>query len=351
MIDLRRNSAADKMVRDLKFQISNNILPAGSFFLSTSALAEKYSLSPTTVHKALVEMEKDGWIVRKRGKGTFVAGRKIRTGDVGLFIPNIVNPEFPEFAQEFMKSCEEKGWRVIIGEGGATEDRERTFYYKLKEKGVKKLVRFPDILPAEKKMKQIIKDLGFHMIMVNDFWFEDREFSSVKVDEILGMEKVMKHLIGLGHRTIAYLDVKNEIRNDYMNTYLSVVKQNSLQKNVILLTPLITTEPLDMEQGAKAIIDSGVTAVITPYDMLSIDLIRKIKRNSLAVPDNISVVGFGDIEMASYEEFLLTTVGFSRKELAKETIRLLLSESEFIKRVIIEPQLIVRRTTGPCKTA
>ena len=94
------------------------------------------------------------------------------------------------------------------------------------------------------------------------------------------------------------------------------------------------------------------TAVFCFNDIAAIGAIRALKDVGLSVPGDVSVVGFDDIQSAAYSTPSLTTVRQPLTEMGKRGAQVLLErianrEKEFPAEIVMEPELVVRESTGP----
>jgi LacI family transcriptional regulator len=97
------------------------------------------------------------------------------------------------------------------------------------------------------------------------------------------------------------------------------------------------------------------TAVFCFNDISAIGAIRALKDVGLSVPGDVSVVGFDDIQSAAYSTPSLTTVRQPLTEMGKRGAQVLLErianrEKEFAAEIVVEPELVVRESTGPAPT-
>lgn len=95
------------------------------------------------------------------------------------------------------------------------------------------------------------------------------------------------------------------------------------------------------------------TVVICANDIVAIGALNAAYTLGLAVPGDVSLVGFDDLPMAAWDLFGLTTVRQPMEEMARAAVRLLIEriegrvESDAIRRMVFEPRLVIRRTLGP----
>jgi LacI family transcriptional regulator len=97
---------------------------------------------------------------------------------------------------------------------------------------------------------------------------------------------------------------------------------------------------------------SRPTAVFCANDLMALGVLQEMTRNHIRVPDDISIIGYDDIDFAAAAAVPLTSVRQPRQELGRTAARLLLEEAaddetHRHRQVIFEPELVVRGSTMP----
>ena len=150
---------------------------------------------------------------------------------------------------------------------------------------------------------------------------------SVDVDNLTSAEAAVNHLIGLGHRCIACI-------TNAPLPYSSAIQRldgykSALQKAGIEFKPeLVREADFDIKSGhqqMKSLLqsDQEFTAVFVASDNVALGAYSALSEAGLSIPDDISIVGFDDIPMASFVTPTLTTVAVSGQEIAIESYNLL----------------------------
>jgi LacI family transcriptional regulator/LacI family repressor for deo operon, udp, cdd, tsx, nupC, and nupG len=151
----------------------------------------------------------------------------------------------------------------------------------------------------------------------------------VCVDDCKGAQLAVEHLLQLGHRSIGYLGVSSRPRS---NQQRLLGYQNALEAYGVLyrdtwvaVCPLgMTTASDEMSLEEDVIIgqtllplllNAGVTAIFCYNDMIAIGVLMACREQGIAVPQQLSVIGFDDINMASYVTPPLTTIHQPKVEL------------------------------------
>jgi DNA-binding LacI/PurR family transcriptional regulator len=185
-----------------------------------------------------------------------------------------------------------------------------------------------------------------------------RGVTNIVLDHVRAAEIALKHLFQLGHREIAFIKGQ-EFSSDTEVRWANIEKAArhlGLAISPSLISQLEGDSPspeLGYEATRKLLAaHRRFTALFAFNDISAMGAIRALREAKLRVPDDVSVVGFDDIQSAAYQNPALTTVRQPLREMgriAAETLlrRIRRSESDtHAGETIVEPKLMVRETTG-----
>ena len=175
------------------------------------------------------------------------------------------------------------------------------------------------------------------------------EEESVFVDQVLGARLATRHLLDLGHQTVAHVSgpedwFESDSRIRGWRAELSAANSVALE---------IVRGDWTAESGyaaGKVIARRGDAAVFVANDQMALGLIKALRDMGRTVPGDISVVGFDDIPEAAFIEPALTTVRQDFDEVGRRCIAQILSlidSGERRVRELIRPTLVVRASTAP----
>lgn len=174
----------------------------------------------------------------------------------------------------------------------------------------------------------------------------------VRVADDVGVGQAVAHLIELGHRDIAYLDGgRGMIAADRRRGYLRAMRQAGLADQVRVIAG-----EKDEAAGlrvARELLDDGAalpTAVVAFNDRCAVGMLDVFSRGGVAVPGQVSVVGYDDDQLARLAHVALSTVGQDTRRLTEHAVaavveRLDGGRSEH-REVVLSPYLVVRGTTA-----
>ena len=194
--------------------------------------------------------------------------------------------------------------------------------------------------------------------------------TNIVLDHHKAVEMAVTHLYQMGHRRIAFMRGPRAIPDsDYRwESIQQVATEIGLRIDPSLVIRIENggwstrtgQHPMAPEIGFKpmqGLLEKTLdfTAVFCFNDIAAIGAIRALKDAGLRVPEDVSVVGFDDIQSAAYSTPSLTTVRQPLSEMGQRGAQILLErianrESAYPAEVVMEPELVVRESTGPAKT-
>jgi DNA-binding LacI/PurR family transcriptional regulator len=184
--------------------------------------------------------------------------------------------------------------------------------------------------------------------------------TQVSIDNAFGIWEAINHLAGLGHKEIAFMKgpERGGDTEDRWNAVLATCKNLSVRVDPRLTVQLKRLEPTGMrhaEEGhiaAQKLLRCGkrFTALVAYNDISALGAMTALRQAGHKVPEDISVTGFDDIEVASVAYPPLTTVRQPLREMGATAAELLMSKiakNKVVENIRVRPELIVRSSTCP----
>lgn len=177
--------------------------------------------------------------------------------------------------------------------------------------------------------------------------------SYVAVDDFAGGYKVGKHLIRLGVKNMLHIMGPSNSRDalERQKGFLQACNEHDFPHNQITFFKGDFHEPAGQkcaeELVAKGEIPEGIFAA---NDMMAIGCMRVLQKNGIRIPEDVKIIGFDDIILASYVEPGLTTIRIPFNDIARVATEELVKQIEFPKRkttkVLLDADLVIRRSCG-----
>ncbi len=327
--------------------------------VSIKDIAKAAGVSHSTVSRALsdnplVAKETRGRIQKiahERGYTPNAIARGLvtqHTRTVGVIVTTITDP----FAGEVFRGIEEvagdNNYRLFLGTSNADPVREVNLVKGLRE------WRVDGVIVASSRVGSLymplLKEIGVPIVLINNQ--RGGPFvQSVGVDNAASACLATRHLIEQGHRVIGYLEGPPEHASsgDRLSGY-----QRALAQAQIPFDPTLVVSGNGRVEGGEQVtlllaLSPAPTAIFCYNDMTAIGALRALKARGLRVPDDISLVGFDDIEFASYVDPPLTTIRQPKDEMGRLAMRMLIDllQSRSVTDIVVPGELIVRESTSP----
>ncbi|MGA8048543.1 MAG: LacI family DNA-binding transcriptional regulator [Dermatophilaceae bacterium] len=180
--------------------------------------------------------------------------------------------------------------------------------------------------------------------------------TGVLADDAAGMEAVVEHLVGLGHRSIAYVDgPRGSIATARRRGFRAAMRRRGIEAAVL---PGGVDETAGLSAARAVLALDGAarpTAVACFNDHCAVGVRTGLVRAGVAVPAEVSVTGYDDSPLARLATIELTTVSQDPPALAAAVVGVLsdildgegIAESRAYTDVVVSPRLVVRATTAP----
>jgi len=277
-----------------------------------------------------------------------VAGalRARRTYTLGLLVPDITNPYFPDLVQGAERAAAEKGYGVLLCDSRMDWDWTRRYIEFMLEHRVEG-ISLAQGVTAEiaRLLEQARVPTCLCSTQAPDF-----SCSSVEIDFCAGMRQALEHLFHLGHRLIGCVGTRLEYNCPRLHSFLKVMAEFGLPAEKFQLIETELLQPQDAEGIVQQLRSSPrpPTALVGANDILSLEIISVARQAGLKVPEDLSVIGTDDILLASRSSPALSTLAFPRFEMGATAIRVLLEyPTKGPQHVVFTPNLVVRQSSGP----
>ncbi len=236
-----------------------------------------------------------------------------QTSLVGHIIPSLANPVYGEIARELERVCTQQGMLVVLCNSERAEDRERRFVHMLRSKQVDGVV----ITPHGEALPLLDPLLAAHIpVVVLEHSLPG--VHCIVIDELEGGRLATEHLIGLGHRRIGLIrryptQAMSWQRHD---GYRLALANAGLAYNPGLVVHCGSSHAEGYAAMQQLLaLDAPPTAVFVHNDILAMGAMRAAYDAGLAIPRDLSLVGYDDIASAAYLSPPLTTVRIPKVEM------------------------------------
>jgi len=353
---------------------------------SEKELMEQFDVSRITVANALIQLAKDGWIYRIPGRGSFVSGhidkrllsqaaarpefgpgswpssdseRQVSTKVIGLIMPVLVDYFALRLIHGINRVIGDSPYRLQIVQTFNSIEREKEAIADFIEKGAAGLIIFPSDAETYNEDILALKLNGYPFVLV-DRYFQGVETNVVHSDGFLGGKLAVDYLWSLGHRDIAICSdspLSTITVEDRINGYLEELKNKKAMINPALILTDFTVDydGVDTRHPLYRFVKNRMaTAYITLNGRLGLHIHAICRQIGLRVPEDVSILTFDDPSPELEQFGFFSHISQSEHEMGEKAARILLDllESPLAQepkyhKIVLEPVLVKRRSTGP----
>lgn len=321
---------------------------AGVSQSTVSRVLNNYShVKKSTREKVLVAINELGFTPDEIARS--LANKKTHT--IGLIVGDISNPFYAETAHIILREAREYDYDVIIVD---TDTDDSSF-----DRSIQTLIgkRVDGIIIASvRKTNQKVSELfqkNFPLIFYNRKVDDDGQANFVVIDNELGAKMAVNHLIQLNHQRIAYISgpCTYSTFNDRFLGYKSALEENGIDYDESLVYQDEFSYEKVFEFSLKLMRDQNrPTSFFASTDHIALAVMDAAAQNGFHIPYDISIIGFDDIDIASNPYIGLSTISQQKKKMAslvlKELISIIDKKSDELIQITLEPELLIRKTTG-----
>ena len=292
--------------------------------------------------------------VRELGYVPSAVARSLKhntTRTFGMVIPNNSNPYFAEIIRGVEDRCFAAGYNVILCNSNDDPERQAAYLRVLAEKRVDGLVFVAS--GSDAVVRATLGEIKIPLVLL------DREVTGmlncdlVEVNHTVGGELATKHLLDLGHPRVACisgppgLSPSTQRRAGWKQALEAANverKENDLARGDFTARGGYLAMQVLLKRKPRP------TAVFVCNDLMAFGAMTAAREAGIALPEQLSIVGFDDIDLAAFSAPPLTTVAQPKLQIGTLAAELLLERVEAsrgeARRVILDPQLKIRGSTA-----
>ena len=188
-----------------------------------------------------------------------------------------------------------------------------------------------------------------------DYYPPEGDYSAAMIDNFNGGKLATNHLINLGHRNIGFIggDIDHPGIKDRFLGYKKALEEHNIrfEDNYAVLTETSMSREIGY-QSVKNLLkgNSIITAIFSGNDAMAIGAVQYLKENDYKVPEDISLIGFDDVNADLLTDPPLSSMRVPKIELGAESMRLMIeilkNNIRKSKKIVIPVELIVRESTA-----
>lgn len=285
------------------------------------------------------------------GYSPSVAARSLvhgRNDTIAMVVPDLENPLFQGILKGLSLAAASDGYRVLVADTAEQVDDEEATAIEARHRCDAIVLCAPRM--PEQRLRRLVAQVA--PVVVVNRPLPDADVPIIGVDYVRGIRDLVEHLLGLGHRHLAYVSGPatsasnaerlrgvEEAEQVHPDLRIDVVPGGSRLEDGYALAEAVL--------GARA---EGATAVIAFNDLVALGLMTRLRQLGIDVPRDLSIAGFDDVPMAGFATPSLTSMSVPRGEIGAQVwarLRTLIAGGPIEHSVLYRPRLEARESTGP----
>lgn len=341
-------AAKEKLARSIKDGSITSKLPG------ERVLAEQYGVSYMTMRKTIESLVEEGYLLKKSTKGTFVNTCEVpkkKTANIAFFLAeNIKDGISSPYYSLIFKALEKRLQRTDYHLMYISDEKDLNI--KVCEEKYDGLIisYFPWLEDYVAKLSQVIP------VVLIDNPADEVPAKYIGMNNYDGIYSAVKYLNNLKHTEIAYISgtLNNKIGQDRLNGYKSAIKDFDLKNTKQFLIQGDYSHDSGYQAALQLIsYKTPPTAIVCSNDVMAFGAIKAIREYGLNVPEDISVIGFDNIELCSQIYPSLTTIAAPIKDISNKAIESLMfclqGEDLDLEDIEVPTRLVIRKSCSTRK--
>lgn len=270
---------------------------------------------------------------------------------IGVITDDIDTPFLPLMLKGIEQYAFSRGYSALVCNSGYELEKQKAYIEMLSQRHI------DGIIFAASFVYSYAQDLinpGLPIIYAYSH-SPQKTKNSVISDDFNGAQIAVRHLLSLGHERIGYINgPKNVIPSqDRIRGYAHALQNNGVQFEECLVKYGQWEESVSGYRAAQELLslNEPPTAIFAANDVMAAGVIDAVHDLGLRVPDDISVIGYDDRDIAAFLKPALTTVKLPMYEIGSTAARLIIEcveqDSSFADSAFVQCQLVVRDSCGP----
>ncbi len=326
-------------------------------------IAREAGVSPSTVSLAMNNSNKIKAsttmhiheVAKRLGYAPNFAARSLtnsQTYNIGVIMPNLSNPLFSSMLEEIVNTATGLGYGVVLGLSDQSIEKEKQYIAMLSEQLVDGILILPtfldDIFPEFIKGKN---DADIPMILCGASTEQSKNIGYVKCDNHMGGYIATEHLIQSGKRRIACLCAVKE--RTQATSRVAGYRDAHEFYGIPFSQELVSFCAPDNEsiraETVRLITEQNVDSFFCLFDYMCLPVIRAIETLGKKIPEDIAIVGYDNIDIASMLPIPLTSVETHSRQIGSMAVNQLVKKIKDsgteTRRIVLKPELIVRASS------
>jgi len=320
-----------------------------SIMTVSKALRDEPDVSPSTRERIRQLAQQMGYVPDSTARGL----RSQTSGLFGVVISSITNPVFSRMLRAIEEHAHQTGHGVLIAHTHSSPEREELCIRRLMSRRVDGMFISPVYrIEQEARIYQELLARGTPVVLLGHPAPFCTAFPGVSTDDLQASYNTTKHLLELGHKRIAFLSGRLVApwAQERLHGYRRALREANLDVDDWLVFNAGSTIEDGVKTGLQMLNEHcDATAVQAVNDLVAVGCANAFLHQGMRIPQDISVVGFGNVLLSEHFRVPLTTVRQPKYRLGEAAMEMMLKVilRDRVESRRLPAELVVRESTGP----
>ena len=353
---LERRKDSDPLYIQVANIIRNHILDGtwreGDTIPPEKVLCAEFNIARGTMRQALQLLENEGYLWREQGRGTFIRlvdrqNNESQSRHLAFVVPYIRDSSVSTILVGFQQVAEQAGFSVIFNHVNNDLQQQKEVMQRLVQQGVMGIALYPVDSETLTGIDKLVRSQ--YPVVLVDRYLKGFSTDYVMSDHFGGALRGVHYLLNQGHQKVGFVTwLSPAISMDHrLLGYLHAMRERGLEVNENLICR-VEGYPTVNRTSLISYLTSDVrpTAVFAANDQIAVALYRAAASVGLNIPEDLSVLGFDNLDISAHLDPPLTTIAQQFLVIGRQAAQVLLSrirgEVMPLQQITVSPELVIR---------
>ncbi|MDZ4764826.1 MAG: GntR family transcriptional regulator [Chloroflexota bacterium] len=346
-----------QIAEQIKAHILNGDWREGERIPPEKVLCDDYAIARGTLRQALQILEGDGYLRREQGRGTFIMRPKSERANaartLAFIVPYVRDSSVPTMLMGFQSAAEQAGYLVSFSHvNNDPSQQDRIIAALMSKPSIAGIALYPVDSDHVGALAGLARD-NFPLVLV-DRYLKTLATDYVMTDHFGGGLRATHYLLDAGHRRVGFatwLSPAVSMEHRYLG-YVQALRERDIELDEALICTVEGYPTVDLT-SLREFLDQPErpTAIFAANDQIAMALYRAAAAQGLRIPDDLSVVGFDNLDVAQQLDPPLTTIAQPFAAIGAKAAEILLrridGESGEREQIALPTQMIARGSCCP----
>jgi GntR family transcriptional regulator, arabinose operon transcriptional repressor len=341
-----------RVKRELVAAIESGEFQSDVPFVTQRKICEQFGVSHATAVRALNDLVAEGYVIRRRGQGTFVAPRRPSADGSVACVLQFHGPHVSGVLAGVESVCDELGYRLYLNHCDGDPEREQRVLLDALDHGVSGIIAYPaQGTSAGRGYTEAVRR-GVPLVLVDRYW-PDIPTDAVLADNLAAGRELTEELIACGHSVIATLWDETDVTSvrDRLAGHIEALRHHGLpiRPDLTVLRPYLSLPPAERRAKLSELLGGPrpPTVLLCANGYVLASAAQDLVALGLDIPGDVDLAGMDDAGPFDVLPLTVAAVSLPSREMGERAVRLLhqrvAAPAAALERIVLPVTVTARR--------